>query len=211
MKDEIKVLDQLELFYCGRRIVAPPVEKEVIQVQGFFSCVCRERGKIVWGTHREGFNIWTLTGREHLAQLQSYKVIDTREPARNDRLLYIGFGIGTQPEVSSVSRLVDPIPYNGAEDFLAQLALPSYPLAPTRTTARYTRSFVETELSVTAPVTLTEAGIFTDGDPLNNFTPPRTDLSWATTKEDAPNGYKTFEPLRKSQNFVLEASWEVRF
>lgn len=186
--------------------------KDMPTVEGHFSMVARERGKIVHGTHRRGKNIWTLTGREYLAQLMSYRAYGTPGVGeRRDRMKYIGFGIGSQPEVSSVTNLLDPIAYNASNDFLAQVSLPTYPLSPSRTTVRYSRIFTETELSIAGTVTITEAGLFTDGDPGTDFDPDTRDVALANALLQAPNAYKVFEPLSKSQNFVLEVSWEIRF
>jgi hypothetical protein len=58
-------------------------------------------------------------------------------------------------------------------------------------------------------VILTEAGLFTDGDPdNNNAVPAPTDF--ATTATRAPVAYKTFEPVTKPEGFTLEAVWEIR-
>ena len=48
MKDRVLVRDYLSV---GDREFGPPDERQVI-VEGFFSCVCPERGKLVPGTKR---------------------------------------------------------------------------------------------------------------------------------------------------------------
>lgn len=224
MKDRVVVLDQLELFSSERgqprqRVVVPPV-KETVQVEGFFSAVCRERGKLVYGTRREGKNIWTLTGREYVAQLMSYSFYGSSAhgsgglnpdlPARDDRIRYFGFGTGTQPEVSSVTALVSPLAVDGGGTFLAQISLPTYPLSPSRTTVRYSRTFIETELSFGSTVVLTEAGLYTDGSPSANYAPRTRDVTLANAAAQAPAAYKSFDPLKKTQNFVLDINWEIR-
>ena len=219
MKDTVKVRDSLSLQSGGQhRFSGPTEDKEPVQITGFFSAVCRERGKLVPGTRREGKNIWTLTGREYLARLMSYSAYgSTDTPARNDRIRYIGFGIGTTPEVASVSKLDSPIAYDVTSSvFLAELAIPTYPFQTTGsygTSVRYTREFAEGELSVTTTVTLTEAGLFTDGALSSLFVPPRSisEKSIGEATNQAPVAYKTFDPLKKTNNFVLQISWEVRF
>lgn len=218
MKDNVKVQDHLHLSHGGRHQMVPE-KKEQVLIQGFFTAVCRERGKIVPGTRRRGNNIWTLTGREYLARLMSYASYGPDTSARNDRIRYIGFGTGTTPEVSSVARLVSPTKYtsSGGDLFLAELAIPTYPFQTTGsygTAVRYTREFSETELSVTSTVVLTEAGLYTDGSPTSSpdpFDPGSRDLTLAQAGNQAPAAYKTFEPLKKTQNFVLQVAWEVRF
>lgn len=220
MKDRVLVNDQLSLFSGGKGVICPPV-KETVQIEGFFRAVCRERGKLVYGTRREGKNIWTLTGREYLAQLMSYSFYGTSAhgagganpdlPARDDRIRYFGFGTGTQPEVASVTALVTPIAFDGGTTFLAQVGLPTYPLSPSRTTVSYSRTYLETELSAIGTVNLTEAGLFTDGAPTSSYAPKTRDVTLVNAAAQAPAAYKTFEPLKKTQNFTLDAIWEIRF
>lgn len=219
-KDLVKISDRLVLDGGGQHVVAEPVEeKEVVHIEGFFSVICRERGKIVPGSLREGKNIWTLTGREFLARLMSYSSYAPLTAARNDRIRYIGFGIGTTPEVSSVSKLVSPVAYtsSGGDKFLADLAIPTYPFQTAGsfgTSVRYTREFSELELSISSSILLTEAGLFTDGSPVSSpipFTPGTRDRTLAQAANQAPVAYKSFEPLRKTQNFTVTAAWEVRF
>jgi hypothetical protein len=219
MRDMVDVADRLRLI--ARHGISQEALNEVISefgeagdslyAEGFVSLVCRERGKLVPGTRRYGHNIWTLTGREHLAQLMSYSSFGPpKVPARDDRMLYIGFGDGTQPEVSSVTRLESPIAYVAGE-FLAQTSVPTYPLSPTKTTVRYSKTYGELELSISGNALLTEAGLFTDGNQQSAFEPGGRVTNLTNALLQSPNSYKVFEPLTKTQNFVLEVSWEVRF
>jgi len=223
MKDLVLVRDFLRLAGNGLLRLAGPVEdeKEVIKVEGFFSCFARERGKYVPGSRREGKNIWTLTGREFSALLMSYSFYGTSAhaagaanpdvPFRDDRIRYFGFGTGIQPEVSSVSRLVTPIAFDGANNFLAQVGIPTFPLTPSRTTVQYSRTYSELELSVVGSVVLTEAGLFTDGSPTSSYTPRTRDITLANASQQAPAAYKSFEPFKKTQNFALQVDWQIRF
>lgn len=54
--------------------------------------VARSRGKIV--ARRDGHNIWLNTGREFIAQLMAYSLMSPLTTIRNDRIRYIGLGIG---------------------------------------------------------------------------------------------------------------------
>ncbi len=216
MNENVKVSDRVRMVARrGAQILTSLVSdssEDPIHAKGYVSVVCRERGKIVPGTRREGKNIWTLTGREHLAQLMSYRSYGPPLVGeRRDRIRYIGFGSGSQPEVSSVNKLVTPIAFDAGSNFLAQVSLPTYPLSPSRTTVRYSRIFSETELSVSGNVVLTEAGLYTDGSPGSDFEPGTRDVTLANALLQAPNAYRVFDPLTKTQNFVLEVSWEVRF
>lgn len=191
----------------------PPVE-----IEGFFFAQTRERGKLVQEV--SGQNIWTLTGREYLARLMSYAAYGigalADQPARNDRIRYIGMGVGTQPEVATVTKLNVPTPYDTTGTvFLAEIAIPTYPFQTSSTafgtSVRYFREFVEGELSVTGPILLSEAGLFTDGSPGASFAPKTRSTAFSTAAGQAPAAYKSFEPLRKTQNFVLQVAWEIRF
>lgn len=215
-KDAVKIVDRLilssPLGTVVKRAFDSPNE-EIVQIKGFFSIQMRERGKKVPGGSREGYNIWTLTGREYLAQLMSVAAfVPVETYGREDHIYYIGFGTGTTPEVSTVSALVAPVPYDSAGgNFLAKLDLPTYPLSPTKTTVKYSRIFSETELSYASTVSLSEAGLFTDGDPLSNYAPGTRDTTIANAASQSPAAYKTFEPIKKTQNYQMEANWEIRF
>jgi hypothetical protein len=221
MKDDVKIRERLVLQHGGatRQIQDPDWVNDLIPskvyVEGFVSMVCRERGKIVPGTRREGKNIVTLAGREFYARVSSYSSYSPLTRARNDAVSYIGFGVGTTPEVTTVTRLVSPIAYSGGS-FLAQLAIPTYPFQTVGsfgTVAQYTREFAETELSVSGTVDLTEAGLFTDGSPTSvpAFSPGTRDTTLANALAQVPNAYRTFEPLNKTQKFVLQIAWQMRF
>jgi hypothetical protein len=218
MKDEVLVRDHLELT-SGPQKAKIAREQACVPVTGFFSCVCRERGKVVPGTRREGHNIWTLAGSEYLARMISYSAYTPLTAARSDRIRYIGFGVGYTTEVASVSRLNDPISYDSVSGglFLAEVNIPTYPyetVGSYGTSVRYTREFSEEELSPATAVVLQEAGLFTDGSPNSSpviFLPGSRDRTLAMANYQAPCAYKSFEPLKKTQNFVLQVSWEVRF
>lgn len=226
MKDELHPIDRLELHHGGEvRYLNDPawvddvLPKDKVRVEGFFSAVCRERGKIVPGTRRQGKNIITLAGREFYARVSSYSSYSPLTRARADGIRYIGFGTGTTPEVSSVTHLVTPISFDASSGglFLAELAIPTYPFQTSGsfgTAVRYTREFSETELSTTGTVDLTEAGLFTDGSPTSSptpFTPGTRNRTTAQALSQAPNAYKSFEVLKKTQNFILQVAWEIRF
>jgi hypothetical protein len=225
MKDDVHIKERLilqtphETRYLQDPDWVDDLLPKVVHIEGFVSMVCRERGKIVPGTRREGKNIVTLAGREFYARVGSYSSYSPLTKARTDGVRYIGFGTGTTPEVTTISQLVTPIAYTNTSggQFLAELAVPTYPLQTSGsfgTTARYTREFAETELSITGDVDLTEAGLYTDGSPLSTptaFTPGTRDLTLAQATSQVPNAYRTFEAVRKTQKFVLQIAWEMRF
>lgn len=192
--------------------------KSVVEIQGWVKLLMRERGKVVPGSHREGHNIWTNTGREYLAMLMSIE--DSSAPTvafRKDQVAYIGVGTGSQTEDAGVTSVVTPVAYSGS-DWLAALDMPpSFPLSPTRTSVRYTRIFTESQITTT-PASyedISEMGLFTNGSPLSTpIYDPDTelrDLTLANAASQAPVAYKSFEPVRKTDAMQLEISWEIRF
>jgi len=185
--------------------------KSAAAIQGFFQAETRERGKIVSRT--EGNNIWTLTGREYLAELIALRASSPRATFRDDRVAYIGLGSGSQAEVANISSLVDPIPYSPGE-FLAPTATPAtFPASATtstKTAVRFIREYGLSEISLGYDVVLTEAGLFTDGNPDDDWA--LTALTGLDSSGDrAPVAYKTYEPITKTTQFTLRVIWEVRF
>lgn len=63
-----------------------------IEVRTNLKITARERGKIV--ARREGHNIWLDLGGEYIAQLLSYAAFGPDTPVRDDRIKYMGLGIG---------------------------------------------------------------------------------------------------------------------
>jgi hypothetical protein len=193
--------------------VLQDVAKQSPEVKGYLKVEARRNGKLV--TAREGFNIWTLTGREFLAETIALKSLNpTRERVRSDCVAFIGMGKGAQPEVSNILSLVDPTPYIGGQ-FLARVSVPAtFPVSgvdAARTSVQFIREFGLAELSLLgSDVILTEAGLFTDGDPDDNWAIPAP-TSFVSSSGRAPVAYKTFEPITKTPDLTLRTVWEVRF
>lgn len=79
------------------------IKEDIIEVKSNLSLVMRERGKIV--DRRDGHNIWVDLGREYLAKLIAYASFAPDVPERDDRIKYMGFGVGgtrqLAPSISS--------------------------------------------------------------------------------------------------------------
>lgn len=177
-------------------------------VQGYLRLETREGGKL--RSVREGKNIWTLTGREHIVELISLAATSPRTTFRDDRVGYIGMGTGSQAEVAGVTSLVTPVVYKTGE-FLAQLVAPAtFPSAADRTAVQFIREFGKAEISLGYDVVLTEAGLYSDGDPEDDWDISGLPTDFATTSSRAPDAYKTFEPITKTVDFTLRTVWELR-
>jgi hypothetical protein len=195
------------------RLFSPKVLRSIIHhdpcIEGHFKLeMFDERGKR--RGIREGKNICTLTGREHIAELLALSLRTPRTTYREDRISFLGVGTGAQPEVSNVTSLIEPVPYKTGE-FLAPVLTPAtFPTGDSTTAVQFVREFGKNEISLGYNVVVTEAGLFTDGDPDNNFDISATPTDYATASARAPMFYKTFEPITKTTQFSLRAIWEVR-
>lgn len=177
-------------------------------VQGIVSLETREGGKL--RQRRHGKNIWTLTGREHIVELISLKSNNDRTTWRDDRVGYVGLGTGSQPEVAAVTSLVTPVVYKTGE-FLAQLVAPvTFPSSSEKTAVQFIREFGKSEVSLGYDVIITEAGLFSDGDPEDNWDLDDLPTDFASAAGRAPDAYKTIEPITKTIDFTLRLVWEFR-
>ena len=87
---------------------------DLVEVKQNLSLIARERGKIV--ARRDGHNIWLDLGREYLAQLISLASFSPDVPVRDDRIKYMGVGIGGTRQLALSTANSAPIspPYVGA-------------------------------------------------------------------------------------------------
>ncbi len=216
LSDLVRVNDAGRISLRGKSAYEWGQESSVVEVKGWVRALCRERGKIVPGSFREGHNVWTNTGREFLAMLMTYQLSGPPNGYRNDRVAYIGVGKGLQSEDASVAGLKDPLPY-APDTFLAHLdhSGSTFPLSPTRTTVRYVRVFGENEITLPGSdsVLISELGLFTDGDQ-NSFDPvsPGRARGLSVAAYQSPVAYKNLpEPIEKTSGLEFQIEWEVRF
>ena len=121
-------------------------------------------------------------------------------------------GLRREEEVANITGLVQPVPYVTGE-FLAAVQVPAvFPASSTtRTSVRLIREYGRSEVSLGSSVVLTEAGMFSDGDPASNWAVGSKPTDYATSSGDAPFFYKTFEPVTNTPDLTLRLTWEVRF
>lgn len=168
-----------------------------------------------------GTNIWTNTGRQFLAQLMSKIYVNDLPTGnqREDRIFYIGFGKGSQLEKVNVTELVDPVAFDangGSNEFLAPITDNNLVtnVNPAYTGMQFERTYANDELveSNGDPITLTEIGLFTDGNQDNDFVVEAFNNTIDQASSSfAPMAYRTFEPLKKTMDYSLRVVWEVRF
>jgi hypothetical protein len=210
VKQPARVLDTLRVATSTGDIVSPA--KEPAQVRGFFRAETRDRsGRIEHSV--EGENVLTLSGREFLSQLVALSAFNPATPFRNDRLAFFGLGIGSQPEVPGVSQLVSPVAYLPGQ-FLAPVQAPAtFPPGEARTFVTLVREYSRQEINLIPGTTvlITEAGIFTNGDPNDNWNTSGRPTDLATAGTEAPMFYKNFEPIPVNAELTFRIEWELRF
>lgn len=200
-----------------------------VEVKQNLIITARERGKIV--ARREGHNIWLNLGREYLAQLMSYSSMTGPIAERNDRVRYMGLGIGGNRQLLLGVANADPY-------------LTAYPGTNAQTDSDATVTLLERPVRVsggTAPY----PGVGTDqwlgqiGAPANHpvstqvqyiRTFSTSDVSYGTflsvpicevmlfTGAADPTvynntgiAYDTFDTISKTSAFELEIDWTIRF
>lgn len=81
--------------------------QETVEVKNNLRLTMRERGKVV--ARRDGHNIWVDLGREYLAHLIALTSYGPDVPERNDRIKYMGFGIGGTRQIAPGVANVPPM------------------------------------------------------------------------------------------------------
>jgi hypothetical protein len=206
-----------------------------VEVKNNLSLVMRERGKIT--ARREGHNIWLNLGREYLAQLMSYNsftgVFPTAVgvPARNDRIQFMGLGIGGTRQIApavaaaaplstaypgansqtdtdpTVTRLERPVRISGSSGSYPGLASDVW-CGQVQAPPTYSPTTSVTYKRLFTQVELSYSPFLTV--PLSEimlFTSAANPLVYNNTGV----AYDTFDTLSKTDAFELEVAWTVRF
>lgn len=218
LKSRGRVLDGVRVYLSGALARAaealgaePTGRRAEGQVKGHMEATLFERGKRV--TVRDGHNVCTLTGREFfLERAVAATLIPSRTEVRSDLLRYVGVGSGSLPEVAGVSALAAPLPWAGGE-FLAPFNLPVWAEDGefgSRTSLQLIREFAGGEISLGETVQVSEAGLFSDGDPDNDWAVGEAPTDLVTAGGRAPFFYRSFEPLMKTTSRSLRIVWTIR-
>lgn len=170
----------------------------------------RSNGSIVY--EASGHNVWTNTGREYSCLFKTYG--EDGQPYRSDRISYVGLGTGHQVEAVSVTRLIEPVQFDNAGNWLKKIdhRKTQFTSGDKRTAVRYSATFGLDEVSIGSSglVQIRECGLFTDG--LNNapFTVNGRDIRISGATYQSPVAYHSFDPIPKTPNLELEIIWELR-
>ena len=200
-----------------------------VEVKSNLIITARERGKIV--QRREGHNIWLNLGREFLAQLIAYSSFSPLTPERDDRVRYMGLGIGGNRQLIPNSSMPLSIQTaypgsNGQSDEDLTVTRLERPVRVTGGTSPYPGVGTDVWLSqVGAPPGHPVATqsifnvLFTQTDvSYGGFTSVPLSEIGLFTSAVSPNvynntmiAYDTFDTISKTTDFELEVAWQIRF
>lgn len=202
---------------------------ETIEVKQNLSIIARERGKIV--ARRDGHNIWLNLGREYLAQLIAYSAFSPLTTIREDRIRYMGLGIGGTKQfmlgVANSAPIGTAYPGTNAQtDSDANVTVLERPVRISGSTDPYPGQASDVWLGqIQAPPThplpsqTKFSRIFTSTEVsyLTFLSVPIAEIMLFTGAAD-PNvrnntgvAYDTFDAISKTSAFELEVNWTIRF
>jgi len=200
-----------------------------IEVKYNLKLTTRERGKLV--DQREVHNIFLDLGREWLAQLVSYQSLSPDVPFRNDRVRYMGFGVGGNRQIALAAANAPPIspPYSGTNlqtDTDPLITTMERPVRISGSTAPYPGvvgdewvGSIGSADPLTIPTQTTFRRLFTQTE--LSYGPyvsvPVSEVGLFTSNADPSNhqnimiAYDTFDTISKTTAFELEVVWTIRF
>lgn len=202
---------------------------DTIEVKQNLTLTVRERGKIV--DRREGHNIWLNLGREYLAQLISLVSFNPDVPLRNDRIKYVGVGIGGTRQLALTTANSVPIspPYIGSNlqtDEDPTVTVLERPVRISGSSTAYPGlagdqwvGLVAAPADLSIPTEVTFSRIFTEGEVSYGpfLSVPLSEIGLLTSAADPENyqntlvAYDTFDTLSKTAAVALEVVWTIRF
>lgn len=200
-----------------------------VEVRNNLRLVMRERGKIA--ARREGHNIWVNVGREYLASLIAYSSFSPLTTERDDRMRYMGVGIGGTRQlalgVANAAPLVTAYPgSNGQTDTDPTVTMLERPVRISGSSDPYPGQGADVWVGqIQAPAThgtateVTFKRLFTQTEVSYNpfLTVPLSEVGLFTAAADVNVynnilvAYDTFDTLSKTNAFELEIDWSVRF
>jgi len=205
---------------------------ETVPVRNNLKLTARERGKVV--ARREGHNIWLDLGSEYLAQLISLVAYSPDLPERNDRIKYMGLGIGGNRQIAPGVANTPPmsVVYPGANsqtDTDPLVTVLERPVRISGTTTAPTDPYSPVDVwlgTIQAPPVHNSARevtffrLFGQTEvSYSSFTSVPLSEIMLFTSIATPIGqphntgmaYDTFDTLSKTGAFELEVEWSVRF
>lgn len=202
---------------------------ENIEVRQNLKLIARERGKIV--ARRDGHNIWVNLGREYLASLIAFATISPDTTERDDRIKFMGLGIGGTKQLAPGTANAAPIspPYVGTNvqtDLDPTVTKIERPVRLSGGDSAYPGIATDVWLgSVQAPAThalateVTFRRVFTQTE--ISYPPflsvPLSEIGLFTSAvnpilhQNTFVAYDTFDTISKTVALELEVEWTIRF
>jgi hypothetical protein len=204
---------------------------ETVTCKNNLRIVVRERGKLV--TSREGHNIWLDLGRAYLARFMALASYGPDTPERNDRIKYMGFGIGgtrqIAPAVANAAPLSVAYPGTNTQTDLDPLVtMLERPVRLSGSTTAPADPYSPTDVWLgqlqvpsvhNTPYETTYRRLFTQLEiSYSTFTTvPLSEIALFTSVA-VPQGqphntavaYDTFDTFSKTGAFELEVEWTIR-
>jgi hypothetical protein len=205
---------------------------DLIEVRSNLKLTVRERGKIM--ARREGHNIWLNLGREYLANLIALASYGPDAPQEDNRIKYMGLGIGGSRQVAPGVANVAPmsVAYPGSNlqtDIDPDVQRLERPVRISGSTTGPTDPYSPSDVwlgTVQAPpihstpteVTFVRVFSQTEVSYSSFVTVPLSEIMLFTSRAipiGVPNNtgvaYDTFDTLSKTGAFELEGEWTIRF
>jgi hypothetical protein len=202
---------------------------DTIEVKSNLIITVRERGKIV--DRREGHNIWLNLGREYLAQLIAYQSFGPDTPVRNDRIKYMGVGIGGTRQLALATANAAPIspPYTGnnaQDDVTPTVTTIERPVRISGSTTAYPgiagdawvgQIAAPPDLSGGTEVTFSRVFTQTEVSYGPFLSVPLSEIMLFTSAADPENyqntgvAYDTFDTISKTSAVSVQFNWTIRF
>jgi hypothetical protein len=201
---------------------------ETVEVKQNLKLTLYDRGKIV--ARREGHNIWVDLGREYLAELIAYSSYDPDVKVRDDRIKYMGLGIGGTRQLALPTANATPMTpaYAGTNEQTDSDATVTTLERPVRvsgsgsaypypnddiwlgtigtvafdaaTEVTFSRIFLRTEVSYGSFLTVPVSEV-------GLFTSAASPIYYKNTLV----AYDTFDTLAKTSAFALRVDWTIKF
>lgn len=210
---------------------------ELLEVKSNLIITVRERGKLV--KRHAGHNIWLNLGREYLSQLIYYTAFTgsfptaVGTPYRNDRIQYIGLGIGgtrqtslsvaNNPPItpayagSNVQTDTDPTVTTIERPVRVAGTSTSFPYDPSDAWLGQVQAPATPSGSPPTQITFSRLFATTEISYTPYLSVPLSEVALFTSAAN-PNYYKntaiaydTFDTISKTTAFSLEIDWTIRF
>lgn len=203
----------------------------LIEAESNLELTMRERGKLVCAPQRRIHNIWLNLGREYLASLIAYSSFSPLTPERNDRIRYMGLGIGGSRQLAPGTANTPPVasayPGSNAQvDTDPNVLRLERPVRVSGSSTAYPGSASDVWLGqvqappqhpTTTSTTFRRLFGLLEVSYLPFQSVPLSEVGLFTDAAN-PNiynntmvAYDTFDTLSKTDAFELEVAWTIRF